>query len=89
MRRAFADTKMTGCALLLEVFPTDRPRRSDRIFLFVCLLTFQACYRFLGLGDEFGGCSGSNTIKLMIAFRADKAVVEDLLSGLLKKEFVV
>ena len=49
MRRAFADTKMTGCALLLEVFPTDRPRRSDRIFLFVCLLTFQACYRFLGL----------------------------------------
>ena len=31
MRRAFADTKMTGCALLLEVFPTDRPRRSDRI----------------------------------------------------------
>jgi len=26
---------------------------------------------------------------LMIAFRADKAVVEDLLSGLLKKEFVV
>ena len=34
MRRAFADTKMTGCALLLEVFPTDRPRRSDRIFLF-------------------------------------------------------
>jgi len=25
----------------------------------------------------------------MIAFRADKAVVEDLLSGLLKKEFVV
>lgn len=60
MRRAFADTKMTGCALLLEVFPTDRPRRSDRIFLFVCLLTFQACYRFLGLGDEFGGCSGSN-----------------------------
>lgn len=60
MRRAFADTKMTGCALLLEVFPTDRPRRSDRIFLFVCLLTFQACYRFFGLGDEFGGCSGSN-----------------------------
>ena len=41
MRRAFADTKMTGCALLLEVFPTDRPRRSDRIFLFVCLLTFK------------------------------------------------
>jgi len=25
----------------------------------------------------------------MIAFRTDKAVVEDLLSGLLKKEFVV
>ena len=60
MRRAFADTKMTGCTLLLEVSPTDRPRRSDRILLFVCLLTFQTCYRFLGLGDEFGGCSGSN-----------------------------
>ena len=24
MRRAFADTKMTGCTLLLKVFPTDR-----------------------------------------------------------------
>ena len=54
MRRAFADTKMTGCALLLEVFPTDRPRRSDRIFLFVCLLTFQACYRFFGLEMSLG-----------------------------------
>lgn len=38
MRRAFADTKMTGCTLLLKVFPTDRSRRSDWIFLFVCLL---------------------------------------------------
>lgn len=38
MRRAFADTKMTGCALLLEVFPTDRPRRSDRIFLLYAFL---------------------------------------------------
>ena len=38
MRRAFADTKMTGCALLLEVFPTDRPRRSDRIFFLYAFL---------------------------------------------------
>ena len=46
------DTRM-GMELAMEL-------GSDRIFLFVCLLTFQACYRFLGLGDEFGGCSGSN-----------------------------
>ena len=60
MRRAFADTKMTGCTLLLKVFPTDRSRRSDRIFFFVCLFAFQSCNGFFGLGQEFGGCSGSN-----------------------------
>ena len=35
MRGAFADTKMTGCTLLLKVFPTYRARRSDWILLFV------------------------------------------------------
>ena len=43
---------------------------------------------YLRLVHTTGAPSGVS-IKLMIAFRADKAVVEDLLSGLLKKEFVV
>ncbi len=61
MRRAFADTKMTGCTLLLEVFPTDRPRRSDRILLFLyAFLPSRLATDSLALGDEFGGCSGSN-----------------------------
>ena len=56
MRGAFADTKMTGCTLLLKVFPTDRSRRSDWILFFVCLFAFQSCNGFFGLGQEFG-CS--------------------------------
>ena len=60
MRGAFADTKMTGCTLLLKVFPTDRARRSDWILFFVCLFAFQSCNGFFGLGQEFGCSPGSN-----------------------------
>ena len=60
MRRAFADTKMTGCTLLLKVFPTDRSRRSDWILFFVSLFAFQSCNGFFGLGQEFGSSPGSN-----------------------------
>ena len=59
MRRAFADTKMTGCTLLLKVFPTDRSRRSDWILFFVSLFAFQSCNGFLGLGQEFGSSPGT------------------------------
>lgn len=38
MRGAFADTKMTGCTLLLKVFPTDRARRSDWILFLYAFL---------------------------------------------------
>lgn len=55
MRRAFADTKMTGCALLLEVFPTDRPRRSDRIFLLYAFLPSKLATDSLAWEMSLGG----------------------------------